>query len=618
MNFPFTAIVGQERLKTALCLCAVHPGIGGLLIRGEKGTAKSTAARALADLLPAIDVVGGCPFNCAPDHPWPECPHCSDTKPLASKAPVPFVDLPLGATEDRVLGTLDLEKALRDGRRAFQPGLLASAHRGILYIDEVNLLADHLVDVLLDAAALGTNTVQREGVAVIHPARFLLIGTMNPEEGSLRPQLLDRFGLMVEVTGAREPEARVEVVRRRLAFEADPQSFLKNWQAEQDCLRQQIMLARALVFEVAVADDLLRLISRICCEHQVDGLRADIVMHKTAQARAAFEGRKAVTAEDVQVAAELALPHRRREGRGKRAAGLTQEETVAPTAGINAAARASESGDKIFDPAPSDEKALLPKTKEREMISPGRRQPTATKGHGRFVRAVPDESPASLALAETLRAAARRGSFQNGRLVVEPADLHRKEYEGRTGTYLLFVVDSSGSMAARRRMELVKGAVLELLRDAYEKRDQVGVIAFMGIEARVLLPFTASVDEAEQALRELLTGGRTPLAHALVLAAEMVERVRRSQPEAPVLLALFSDGRANVSLSGREGDPWQQALQSAERLADLKLPSIVFDSEAGFVPAGRARELARALAAEFQELTNGSKGARSASEGLPR
>jgi len=248
-------------LKTALCLIAVHPGIGGLLIRGEKGTAKSTAARALADLLPSLDVVTGCPFNCAPDNPWPECPHCGRQEGLPHHAPVPFVDLPLGATEDRVLGTLDLEKALGRGQRAFQPGLLAAAHRGILYIDEVNLLADHLVDVLLDAAASGINTVQREGVAVIHPARFLLIGTMNPEEGNLRPQLLDRFGLMVDVTGAREPEVRVDVVRRRLAFESDPQAFLATWANEQVMLRERIIAARARFNQVSVADECVLLIS---------------------------------------------------------------------------------------------------------------------------------------------------------------------------------------------------------------------------------------------------------------------------------------------------------------------------------------------------------------------
>ena len=241
MDYPFAALVGQEPLKTALLLNAVYPGVGGVLIRGEKGTAKSTAARALAALLPPIRVIAGCPFRCDPASPWPECPHCrTAVEREPGEALAPFVDLPLGATEDRVLGTLDFEKALREGRRALQPGLLAGAHRGILYIDEVNLLPDHLVDVLLDAAAMGINTLQREGLSVSHPARFLLIGTMNPEEGDLRPQLLDRFGLVVEVVSPREPAVRAEVVRRRLAFESEPATFVVRWQGDEAALRERI------------------------------------------------------------------------------------------------------------------------------------------------------------------------------------------------------------------------------------------------------------------------------------------------------------------------------------------------------------------------------------------
>ena len=313
MDYPFSALVGQEPLKTALLLNAVYPGVGGVLVRGEKGTAKSTAARALRGLLPPLRVVEGCPFRCDPAAPWPECPHCTAAgERREGDAPAPFVDLPLGATEDRVLGTLDFERALREGRRAFQPGLLAAAHRGILYIDEVNLLADHLVDMLLDAAALGVNTVQREGVSAAHPARFLLIGTMNREEGDLRPQLLDRFGLMVEVVGPRDPAVRAEVVRRRLAYEADPVAFAARWQADQEALRRRIVEARDRLPGVVLDDAMLALITRLCCEFEVDGLRADIVFHKAARALAALDGRTAVIPDDVKAAAELVLPHRQR------------------------------------------------------------------------------------------------------------------------------------------------------------------------------------------------------------------------------------------------------------------------------------------------------------------
>ena len=313
MEYPFSALVGQEPLKTALLLNAIYPAIGGVLVRGEKGTAKSTAARALRVLLPLIRVVEGCPFRCDPDAPWSECPHCGTSTELPNlEIPVPFVDLPLGATEDRVLGTLDFERALREGRRAFQPGLLAAAHRGILYIDEVNLLPDHLVDVLLDAAALGVNTVQREGMSVIHPAWFLLIGTMNQEEGNLRPQLLDRFGLMVDVVGPRDPDIRAEVVRRRLAFESDPIAFASRWEADQAALCQRLLETRERLPRVVLDDALLTAISRLCCEFEVEGLRADITLHKTARALAALDGRLAASPADVRIAAELVLPHRQR------------------------------------------------------------------------------------------------------------------------------------------------------------------------------------------------------------------------------------------------------------------------------------------------------------------
>ncbi|HEX5269603.1 MAG TPA: magnesium chelatase subunit D family protein, partial [Gemmataceae bacterium] len=545
MEYPFSALVGQEPLKTALLLNAVYPGIGGVLVRGEKGTAKSTAARALRALLPPLHVVEGCPSRCDPDSPWPECPHCG---PLAERrpaeAPVPFIDLPLGATEDRVLGTLDFERALREGRRAFEPGLLAAAHRGILYIDEVNLLPDHLVDVLLDAAALGVNTVQREGISASHPARFLLIGTMNREEGDLRPQLLDRFGLMVEVVGPRDPAERAEVVRRRLAFEADPSAFAARWESEQVALRRRVVTARDRLPRVALDDALLAVISRLCCEFEVDGLRADIVMHKAARALAALEGRDEATTDDVRRAAELVLPHRRRR-RPFEQPHLERERLD------EALTRAQETAgsEQVFDPAPAPpvpRVEVAPPAGASPSLPHGRRNPTPTRERGHYVRAVPDEKPTDLAIDATLRAAVLRGGQAEGRPVIEACDLRRKERAGKTGTLVLFVVDASGSMAARRRMELVKGAVLGLLQSAYEQRDEVGVIAFRGPQAEVLLEPTGSVGLAEQALRALPTGGRTPLAHALVSAGEVLGHSRRSRPDVPALLVLLSDGKANV------------------------------------------------------------------------
>ncbi len=617
LHYPFTAIVGQELLKTGLLLNAVDPAVGGLLIRGQKGTAKSTAARALAALLPPIRTVADCPFHCDPNAPWPDCPHCSAlAEPVAVERPVPFVDLPLGATEDRVLGTLDLERILREGIRAFQPGLLAAAHRGILYIDEVNLLADHLVDVLLDAAAMGVNPVEREGIAVAHPARFLLVGTMNPEEGELRPQLLDRFGLMVEVSAPQEAEERAEVVRRRLAFDRDPTGFIAAWEPAQTTLRARIQQARDLLPQVTLDEDLLTLIGHICSQFQVEGLRGDIVIYRAACALAALDGRTQVTVQDIRTAAELALPHRRRRQPFEQP-GLDRErldELLAPhepppdPESPSPPSETSQPEEPSAPHAPQDPEgeqrfqAAAPMAPPRFQVSGrgrsdgrGRRNPGVDQGRGRYVRAVPHPRPTDPAMDATLRAAARRGGAGPQGVTVQAGDLHQKVRVGRKGTAILFLVDASGSMAARRRMEAVKGAVLGLLTDAYQKRDQVGLIAFRGPRAEILLPLTPSVERAEQALQTLPTGGRTPLAHGLALAGEVLAQARRRDPDRPCLLVVVTDGRANVPLEG--GDAWADALQAARHLRDQGIPALVLDTEQGRVRHGRAQALAQALAA---------------------
>ncbi|NDZ83789.1 AAA domain-containing protein, partial [Streptomyces sp. SID10853] len=310
--YPFTAVVGMDDLRLGLLLNAVSPAVGGVLVRGEKGTAKSTAVRALSALLPAVPVVPGCRFSCDPGAPDPACPDGPHASADGVSRDARMVELPVGASEDRLVGALDIERALADGVKAFEPGLLADAHRGILYVDEVNLLHDHLVDLLLDAAAMGASYVEREGVSVRHAARFLLVGTMNPEEGELRPQLLDRFGLTVEVAASRDPDQRVEVVRRRLAYDDDPAGFAARWADEESELRARIVAARALLPSVRLGDPALRQIAATCAAFEVDGMRADIVMARTATALAAWAGRSDVTADDVRQAALLALPHRRR------------------------------------------------------------------------------------------------------------------------------------------------------------------------------------------------------------------------------------------------------------------------------------------------------------------
>jgi Mg-chelatase subunit ChlI len=317
--YPFTAIVGQERMRRALVLNAVDPRIGGVLIRGERGTAKSTAARALAALLPSVEVVADCRFGCDPNSPATWCTECRERAAAGEQLPVaarptPFINLPVSATEDRVVGTLDIEKAIQRGERHFEPGVLAAANRGLLYIDEVNLLDDHVVDVLLDSAAMGMNIVEREGISFSHPARFILVGTMNPEEGDLRPQLLDRFALSVEIRGIREARERMQIMERNLAFESDPVAFRDGWMPKEVELSHQIEHGRKLVDMVTYTRRDLLSIAALTASLNVDGHRSDLVILKAARAQAAFDGRTAITDRDIALAAELALPHRIKRG----------------------------------------------------------------------------------------------------------------------------------------------------------------------------------------------------------------------------------------------------------------------------------------------------------------
>jgi len=653
--FPFTALVGQERLKRALVLTAINPRIGGVLVRGERGTAKSTAVRALANLLPEIAVIVGCRYQCDPGAPEQWCDDCRarfapGAAPPVAYRRVPLVALPVGATEDRVLGTLELERALQSGERHFEPGLLAAANRGILYVDEVNLLPDHLVDVLLDAAAMGVNYVEREGISVRHPAQFVLVGTMNPEEGDLRPQLLDRFALAVEVAGLRAPAERAEVVRRRIAFEADPGGFAAAWEAAEAAERQRILAARARLPRVVLDERLLGLIAQLCCDFEVDGLRADIVMYKTAVTLAAYAGRERVTEEDVREAAELALLHRRRRqpfdeptlDRERLAERIRdylerhpepRDEAPPVEATSGAAPRAEgaepdepagDGAERVIPPAPPAPPPALaaPAPRRSTATRRGRRAPAtldpaqAPTG-GVYVRAVPaGESPrGSLALDATLRAAAphqvaRRAARPPlpGRLLLDRADLRLKVRRGPLSYLILFVVDASGSMAARDRMAAAKGAVLGLLLDAYRRRDEVGLVAFRGTGAELLLPPTRSVELAAARLARLPTGGRTPLAAGLALACQTLERYRAARPGALPLVVLISDGRANVGLRGRApgqapADGWLADLAAlGQRLRRQEAATVVIDSEAGPLRLGLAHRIADVLGARYLAL----------------
>ncbi|MFF7952021.1 putative cobaltochelatase [Streptomyces griseorubiginosus] len=631
--FPFTAVVGQDDLRLALLLNAVSPAVGGVLVRGEKGTAKSTAVRALSALLPEVPVVAGCRFSCDPAAPDPSCPDGPHEPGNGATRPSRMVELPVGASEDRLVGALDIERALAEGVKAFEPGLLADAHRGILYVDEVNLLHDHLVDLLLDAAAMGASYVEREGVSVRHASKFLLVGTMNPEEGELRPQLLDRFGLTVEVAASREPDQRVEVVRRRLAYDDDPAGFAARWAAEESAVRQRVVAARELLPSVRLGDGALRQIAATCAAFEVDGMRADIVMARTATALAAWAGRTDVLAEDVRQAALLALPHRRRRNPFD-APGLDEDkldETLeefggsddddqpdpdgpgggggqppssdgpqADGGGSGAQPEAGEGGEPQPSGAGSGEQSAVRASepfRTKVLSVPGLgegaagRRSRARTEHGRTTGARrPQGALTKLHLAATVQAAAphQRARGRSGRgLVVRRDDLRQATREGREGNLVLFVVDASGSMAARQRMSAVKGAVLSLLLDAYQRRDKVGLVTFRGTTGEVALPPTSSVDAAAARLEILPTGGRTPLAAGLLRAHEVLRVERLRDPARRALVVVVTDGRATggpepVALAGRAA-----RLFAAEGVA-----SVVVDCESGPVRLGLAGQLA--------------------------
>jgi magnesium chelatase subunit D len=743
-RFPFTALVGQDDLRRALLINAVAPDVGGVLVRGERGTAKTTAVRALEALLPAVDVIAGDPYGAAPDEadrsPSAEAEAFVADGRLArvragedpsgvegvERRAATLVELPVGATVDRVVGTLDLERALQDGRAVLQPGLLARAHRGILYVDEVNLLGDHLVDVLLDAAAQGVAVVERDGVSLRHPARFVLVGTMNPEEGDLRPQLLDRFGLSVTVAGSTDPAVRAEVVRRRMAYEADPQAFVERWRAEDERVAATIAAAAALLPRVVLGDRMLRLITGACARLGVDGMRADIVAARCARAIAALEGRTDVEEQDVHDALLLTLPHRRRRG-PLDPPGLEPEELDealeqakqdapddgddpdggdagtgdpddgdpgdggpdgpgasgpdggpgpdggdAPRGGDSPDAHrqddapqggrpdvagpddapssdgpAAEAGDPPsgdaaeqsaasapVPPGGTEERPFRPGAAARErtdapggagagsgvgsLLSLARggrggvagRRGRTSGDHGQPVDVRLRERPTDdLALPATLRAAALRGATASGpgdafdaaharasrpRIDVRTEDHRTPIRAGREGTLVVFCVDASGSMGARKRMVAVKDAALGLLMDAYQRRDRVAVVAFRGARAEVVLEPTSSVERAAERLRRLPTGGGTPLAAGLGAATTLIAAHRRRDPQRRSLCVVVTDGRASGGKAGLHA-----AERAAEGLGRTADGVVVFDAEHGRVRLGLGRRIADAAGARL-------------------
>ncbi len=667
-TFPFSAVVGSDDMALALVLTSISPEVGGVLVRGEKGTAKSTMVRALAAVQPDQLVIEGCRFACDPADPDPSCPDGPHTDVVAVRRPARLVELPVGATEDRVIGSLDLQQALGSGRVRYEPGLLAAAHRGILYVDEVNLLHDHLVDLLLDAAAMGRSTVERDGVSVAHAARLVLVGTMNPEEGELRPQLLDRFGLTVEVTAPRDPALRSEVVRRRLAYDADPAALAARFADQEETLRARLAAAQERLDRVHLSDWALTKIAEVCAGFEVDGMRADIVTARAAVAHAAWHDRTEVTRADIRAAARLALPHRRRRNPFD-APGLDEElldrllgdddldpepEPPTPDPTPEPDDTDGESGDPGEGPTPPDDTqsengtgpengappddgtgtdadpAEHPDTGDEPAGSPGEpvplsvasadrpyrarlltvrgtgageagRRSRALTSVGRTVGATPTAG-SRLHFPATVRAAAleqqRRGHRPGDRLQLDHADLRTAVTEGRESNLVLFCVDASGSMAARKRMTEVKTAVLSLLLDAYQRRDKVGLVTFRGAGATLALPPTSSVEVAARRLEEVPSGGRTPLAEGLLCAAETLRWERIRDPRRRPLLVVVTDGRATAG-----GEALARSRQAATYVSGLGIDAVVVDCESGRMSLGLARGLADDLQAQYVRLT---------------
>jgi len=600
-GYPLSAIVGHDRLRLALLLCAVRPEIGGVLIRGEKGTAKSTAVRALAAVLTEAD-------------------------PGAK-----LVELPIGATEDRVVGSLDLQKVLRDGEHAFSPGLLSRAHGGVLYVDEVNLLPDHLVDILLDTAAMGRVHIERDGVSHSHESRFVLVGTMNPEEGELRPQLLDRFGLAVDVRASREVTVRSEVIRRRLDYESDPAGFAARYADADSDLAIRISAARALVDEVELPDRELNRIAALCAAFDVDGMRADLVIARTAVAHAAWRGaetrareaagRITVGEDDIRVAAELALPHRRRrdpfDDPGIDAGDLDEALSAAadaggepepdpdPSGGGQPAEGSTESPVRQANSSSTVRPSAPPTAtfRTRALTVPGvgdghagRRSPARNSAGATVGASATPEQGYGLHLFATLLATANRRAVA-GPVRPEAQDVRRAARVGREGNLVIFVVDASGSMAARDRMAAVTGAALSLLRDAYQRRDKVAVITFRAGSARLVLPPTASAHIAARRLTRLDTGGTTPLAEGLLAARDVVMRERARDRTRRPLVVVLTDGRATGG-----PNPLGRSRIAAAQLVAEGAAAVVVDCEASYIRLGLAAELANQLGAPVLRL----------------
>lgn len=606
--YPFPAVIGQESVKKALILNIINPQIGGVLISGEKGTAKSTLVRGLASLMPNMDVI----------------------------------DLPLNITEDRLIGSLDIEFAITNGKIKFESGLLKKAHGNFLYVDEVNLLSEHIVNCLLEVSASGVNKVEREGMSYRHDSEFVLVGTMNPEEGLLRSQFLDRFGLYVEVNGSKDIEERTLIVEKRIEYEQNPDKFIIKYYDEMEQLANKLILAKSKLKDINVSESIMQLASQFSLESNCAGHRGEIVIVETAKAIAAYDSRCNVTLDDVKEAAELALPHRMRDNNsGVEQENFNEDQQENCEDNEESKNQEPENQDVDFDQEELDDESNsdtnpdsiennsnndneniedniedigetffvnaldIEPLQQKKRRDSGKRNKTKTDSiQGRYVKyTLPKNKIKDIAFDATVRAAApfQKVRDNNGlALAIRDSDFREKVREKRVGSTILFVVDASGSMGAKARMRAVKGAILSLLTDAYQKRDKVGMVAFRKDSAELILGITRSVDLAQKCLKELPTGGKTPLANGLYLGYEILKAEMYKNPDQVPLLVVVSDARANVSIYG--GNPFNEAVEIGKKIKMDGIQSLVIDSEKDYIKLGLAVKLSEAMDSEYYKL----------------